>query len=198
LIDSTIEQIILPVRKLKSFGDSRVKEEIVDFSKLENYSSSFASDIVFCTLGTTINKAGSQEKFKEVDYEFVIKSARAAQESKAKKFILVTALGSDANSLVFYNRVKGEVERDVCLLSIPVIGIFRPSLLLGERSETRIGEKIGEIAASIFSFAFQGSIKKYKPIQAKAVAHAMIQFAKSNKQGIHIFESDEIEEQAKD
>lgn len=130
-------------------------------------------DAVFCCLGTTIGKAGSQEKFREIDYDYPLLAAIQAKEKNVPGFYIITAMGSDANSSIFYNRVKGELEKELMALSFPFLGIFRPSLLIGEREELRIGEKVGEVIGHIIPFGLFG-LKKYKPIQAEYVAKSMI------------------------
>jgi uncharacterized protein YbjT (DUF2867 family) len=130
-------------------------------------------DAVICCLGTTIKKAGSQEKFKEVDYSYPLLAAKSAKENGVKAFLIVSAMGADANSMVFYNRVKGEVERELAGIGFPFLGIFRPSLLLGDRKEVRIGEKIGEFVGAFLPFSLLG-LKKYKPIDADCVARSML------------------------
>ncbi|TGM31887.1 nucleoside-diphosphate sugar epimerase [Leptospira biflexa] len=130
-------------------------------------------DAVFCCLGTTIGKAGSQEKFREIDFDYPLLAARQAKEKKIPGFYIITAMGSDPNSSIFYNRVKGELEWELKTLKFPFLGIFRPSLLIGDREEFRIGEKIGEVMGNFIPFGILG-LQKYKPIQAAYVAKAMI------------------------
>jgi len=160
-------------------------------------------DAVICCLGTTIKKAGSQEKFKEVDYEYPLLAAKKAKEAGVKAFLIVTAMGSEANSLVFYNRVKGEIERDLSALGFPFLGIFRPSLLIGDRKEVRMGEKIGEFVGAFLPFTLLG-LKKYKPIHADFVARSMLKnlvnkFESLNKEPeILIIENDQMLELGKE
>ncbi len=130
-------------------------------------------DAVICCLGTTIKKAGSQEKFREVDFDYPLLAAKKAKQAGVKAFLIVTAMGSDANSLVFYNKVKGEIERELTSLGFSYLGIFRPSLLLGDRKEVRMGEKIGEVIGALVPFSLIG-LKKYKPIYAEFVARSII------------------------
>jgi|JI8StandDraft_1071087.scaffolds.fasta_scaffold00679_7 uncharacterized protein YbjT (DUF2867 family) len=155
--------------------DAPIEVQSVTWESFSKGEITFPSEIdaVVCCLGTTIKKAGSQEKFKEVDYEYPLLAAKKAKEKGVKAFLIVTAMGSDANSLVFYNQVKGSVERELAGIGFPYLGIFRPSLLIGERKEVRIGEKIGESLGSLIPFSLLG-LKKYKPIHADFVARSMI------------------------
>ncbi|BDA77569.1 nucleoside-diphosphate sugar epimerase [Leptospira kobayashii] len=130
-------------------------------------------DAVVCCLGTTIAKAGSQEKFREVDYEYPLLAGRKAKEAGVPAFLIVTAMGANSGSFVFYNRVKGDIENALIDLKFPYLGIFRPSLLVGDRKETRIGEKLGEAIATIIPFSLVG-MRKYKPIYAQFVAISLL------------------------
>lgn len=132
---------------------------------------------VICCLGTTIKKAGSQEKFREVDYEYPLAVANLAKNKGVSNFLIITAMGSDSESIVFYNRVKGETEKDLVGLKFSYLGIFRPSLLLGERQEFRPGEKLAEFLTGIIPFSLFG-LQKYEPIQAERVARAILKKAK--------------------
>ena len=138
-------EIVSFVRRKSDIVPNKVKEIQSDLKNLSSFRSEFDCETVFVTLGTTIKKAGSQEKFREVDYTFPLSIAELAKESGVRSFLMVSSIGADPNSSVFYSKVKGEVERDTISLNLPSLYIFRPSLLLGHRSEFRLGEKIGEI-----------------------------------------------------
>ena len=148
---------------------------------------------VFCCLGTTIKKAGSQEAFRKVDLTYPLIVARAAKENGARQFLIVTAMGADRNSFFFYNRVKGEVEEELQQLNFYNLRIFRPSLLLGERNERRVGEKIGELLAAVVGPLLIGPLRKYKAIDSAKVARAMALTAQRPGPLVVIYESDELQ-----
>jgi len=102
-------------------------------------------------------------------------------------------MGANPNSSIFYNRVKGELEMALLSLPLRALHIFRPSLLLGERNEFRLGERIGQAAMGSRSFAFAGPLRRYRPIEGKRVAEAMVEVAKKELRGIHVYESEEVE-----
>ena len=135
-----------------------------------------ASD-VYCCLGTTIKKAGSQASFRYVDVELPLKFAKFMQVRGMNHFLIVTAIGTDVNSSIFYAQMKGLVEQQLKEMRIPRLTILRPSLLLGNRHEFRLGEKISIIISSMFTFAMIGPLKKYKPIHASRMADAMFMLA---------------------
>ena len=147
-----------------------------------------AVDDVFCCLGTTIKKAGSEEAFRAVDLDAVVRAAAAARQRGARQFLVVSSLGADPSSRVFYNRVKGEMEAAVIALAFPACQIFRPSLLLGPRAERRFGERL----AGRLSRPLKLVLGKYRPIHRDAVAAAMVRIAAAPPAGVHIYESNRI------
>ena len=187
-------KVIVVSRKAINFSHPKMTEHIVDFDHLENYKQHIKADHIYCCLGTTMKKAGTKENFRKVDLEYPFSLAKIAFENNATQFNLVSALGADINSRVFYNRVKGETEKLISSLDYPSLNIFRPSILLGDRKENRPGEKTGIILMQSLKFLFIGKLKKYKPVSAAKVAEAMIKFAKKEKKGINIIESDKIQE----
>jgi uncharacterized protein YbjT (DUF2867 family) len=153
-----------------------------------------APDVAFCALGTTIKKAGSREAFRRVDHDAVVAFARAARARGARCFVHVTALGADPGSRVFYNAVKGEVERSVAALGFDAVYALRPSILDGPRAESRPAERVGLAVAR----ALGPLLGKYRPTPAEAVARAMIALAARPAAGAHVVEPDEIARAARE
>lgn len=166
---------------------------ILNFDNLESHADALKAQVFICCLGTTIKKAGSQEAFRKVDYDYVMKFARVAEKSKAQKFLVISAMGANANSSVFYNRVKGEMERDLRKLDIPQIEIFRPSLILGERKEHRSGEAFAQKVSPFLNPLLMGPLKKYRAIYGMDIAKAMTTAVLNFNPGLFIYESDEIQ-----
>ncbi len=193
LDDAAYDKVIVLVRKPLALHHPKLGQQVVDFSRLQNYAPQVKAHDVFCCLGTTIKKAGSQAAFRQVDFTYPFETAKIAAANGAEQFLIVTALGADPASRIFYNRVKGEVEAAIAPLAFRAVHIFRPSLLLGERQEFRLGERIAERGANFFSFLFVGLLQKYRPIAVSVVAAAMIAVAKRNLAGVNIFESDQIQ-----
>lgn len=173
-------------------GVAGVEEIISDYDALVASILPQGITDVFCSLGTTISKAGSRENFKKVDYEYVLKLAKLVKEIGAKSFFVVSALGANPGSLVFYNRLKGEMERDLESLGFSFLGVFRPSLLEGKREEVRPGETVGQFFAKIVSPFLLGGIRKYRLIHGRTVAKAMIRIAEKEPTGVRILGSDRI------
>lgn len=149
------------------------------------------ADVAFCCLGTTIKKAGSQDAFRAVDHGLVLAFAQAAKRHGAQSFHVVSALGADPASRVFYNRVKGEMERDLRTVGFRTLVLYRPSLLLGEREERRAGERVGIAVAKALRPLIPA---KYRGVEAATVARAMARNAKDpTLVGVHVVESDAIQ-----
>ncbi|MGG3794464.1 oxidoreductase [Pseudomonas paraversuta] len=142
-------------------------------------------DIAFCCLGTTIKQAGSQEAFRAVDHDMVVAFAKRAREMGARHLIVLSAIGADPKSSVFYNRVKGEMEQSLRLQGWPQLTIARPSLLIGERTEPRLAEQL----AAPLSRLIPG---KYHGIEACQLARALWRLALEEQDGVRVVESDEL------
>ena len=150
-------------------------------------------DDVYCCLGTTIKKAGSQEAFKKVDHTLVVTVAGLMKKHGAEQFPVISAMGANKDSKVFYNRVKGEMEAALQELGYPCLRIIRPSLLLGPREEFRLGEKLAVILTPLLKPILLGSLKKYRPVEAEKVAQFMVKVAREKSVvGVHVYESDVI------
>lgn len=142
-------------------------------------------DIAFCCLGTTIKQAGSQEAFRAVDYDMVLAVSQRARDLGARHFLLISAMGANPKSSVFYNRVKGEVEQALIAQNWPQLTIARPSLLIGERVNPRLGERL---LAPIMRWV----PGKYRGISACTLARALWRLALEEGEGVRIVESDEL------
>jgi len=192
LTDPAFSRIKLITRKPLGIAHEKVSEIIVDFDELNQFAQRLSADVVFCCLGTTIRTAGSRENFRKVDYTYCVELAKAAKAQGAKQFILVSSIGAEIISSNFYLRTKGETESAITTMFFDSFADLRPSMLLGERKEFRAGELAGKFFMQAFSFAFVGSLKKYKGIQASTVARCMVELAKHPEPGKMIFESDVI------
>ncbi len=171
----------------------KLTQRTVDFARLEDEALP-STDDAFCCLGTTIKKAGSQEAFRAVDHDAVLAFAKAARKAGARRFLLVSALGANARSRIFYNRVKGETEEDLKSVGFESLVILRPSLLLGERAESRPGEHV----ATVVTKALGPLLRPFssRPIEARTVARAMVALARETT-GVRVAMSGELQELGK-
>lgn len=193
LDEPSYSQVTAIVRTSLKISHPKLIQKVIDFDEMETYSESFYANDVFCCLGTTIKKAGSQDAFRKVDFSYPVKLAALTQHCDARQFLIVTSLGADPHSRIFYNRVKGEVEEAIRRIPFTAIHIFRPSILLGERSENRTGEKIGGMLMSALKPIMIGPLRKVRPILAEDVARAMVEVARMEQIGFNVYESNEIQ-----
>jgi uncharacterized protein YbjT (DUF2867 family) len=181
LLDPRYDSITCLVRKplaKSAYSDpfNKIKPVVIDFDNFQDYQGYFSVDHVFCCLGTTIKTAGSKQAFRRVDFEYVHVAAQLARAQRAKGFVWISSVGADAKSSNFYLRVKGELENAIMRMpQLDHAAAVRPSLLLGERSEQRFLENLGQNLAPLLSPLMKGPLKKYKPVSAAQVARQMIQ-----------------------
>jgi len=194
LDDPTYSEVIALVRKPLLKTHRKIKTIITKFdSNLEHELSKIQTHDVYCCLGTTIKKAGSQKAFRAIDYTLVVTVAELMREQESEQFIVISAMGADKDSKIFYNRVKGEMESSLQELDYPCLRIIRPSLLLGSREEFRLGERIGILLTPVLKPLMLGSLKKYRPVQAEKVAQFMVKMAhEEDISGVYVYESDMI------
>lgn len=188
------EKVITFVKRDSGIHHPKLKQHIIDFDNPESYKELIVGDDLYCTIGTTIKNAGSREAFRNVDFEYPKQFANLALQNNVKQFLIVSSLGADAKSRNFYLKTKGEIQDFLKDSNFKSVSVLQPSLLLGNRTEFRLGEKIGGFFMKLFSFIFIGSIKKYKPIESETVAKAMLTLGQKNNLGFKIYESDEIQE----
>jgi len=193
LADPRFERVTALVRRPLGRQHPKLHEVQVDFLHLNPLpTGAFQADEAFCCLGSTIRKAGSQKAFREVDFDAVTGLAQAVFSAGTRSFSLVSALGADPDSRVFYNRVKGEAERSLQQIGFRTLRIFRPSLLLGARPEFRAGERVAAVLSPILRPLLSGPFKRYRPIEARTVARALWVSTRLATLGIQIVESEEI------
>ncbi|NVO20112.1 MAG: NAD(P)H-binding protein [Bacteroidetes bacterium] len=194
LDDPKYSNVLILVRKKLPLEHPKLTQLEINFDNIAAQILPFPVQDAFCTLGTTIKKAGSREAFRKVDYDYVMAFGNCCKRNRVSKFLLVSAMGADSNSGIYYNRVKGDIENAIQQIDLPSVVILRPSLLMGKRKEFRLGERFAQAVIGASGFLFMGGLKKYKPIQAGKVASAMVAAAKANTGSIRILNSDEMQD----
>lgn len=177
-------------RKPLEINHPKLENIVLDFDKLTEHHDALKADDIFCCLGTTIKKVKTKEKFRKVDFDYPVELAKLTKANGAEQYLLVSALGADKNSTIFYNQVKGEVEEAIGQAGFTSFHIFRPSLLMGDRNESRAGEEAGKVFFKYFGFLVP---MKYKGIDSVRVARAMQNIAALHLQGTHVHESKELQ-----
>ncbi|WP_324729842.1 oxidoreductase [Lysinibacillus fusiformis] len=179
-------------RKKPTFKHPKLEVKIRDFDRLEEQDIAFAHEL-YCCLGTTIKKAGSRKAFEKVDFEYPLAIASLAKKRGIPHFLVITAMGANESSPFYYNRVKGKLEHDLMELGLQQLSIIRPSLLVGERNEFRLGEKVGEKVLKLAKPLLIGPLKRFRAIEASQVAKAMMIIALHGKQQpVTIYPSHEL------
>ena len=194
LLNSTYySEVLVIVRKTLNIEHDKLKELIVDFDHIDQYSAEIVGDIVFCCLGTTNSKTPDKAQYRKIDYQYPLDIGAIAQNNGVTAYHLVSAMGADVNSSIFYSKTKGEVERDLKAIPFKSIYIYRPSLLDGNREEKRMAEKIMIGLMRFLNPLLMGGLKKYRSIKIETVASAMLKESLTDKKGIFIYSSDQIE-----
>ena len=176
-------------RKKSGLVNDKIRELVIDFDKIDQLKFAEPVDDAFCTLGTTMKQAGSKDNFKKVDFEYVIALANLAKHSGASKFLVVSAMGANSKSAVFYNKVKGLTEEALMSIGFNQLVIFRPSLLLGDRHDKRFAEKLSGFLMKVFNFLIPDN---YKAIEAEKVADYMVKMALKSTDKVLIIKSGEM------
>lgn len=192
LEDPDYGRLVALARRDVGAAHGKLVERRVDFDRLRLDDADGAVDDVFVTLGTTRRKAGSDAAFRRVDHDYVLAVAREARARGARQLVVVTSLGADPRSRLLYTRVKGEVEAAVAALGYPTVHVFRPSLLLGERDESRPAERAGIALARAVAPLLVGPLRRYRGTDADALARAMVAAAKREERGFRVHEADAI------
>jgi uncharacterized protein YbjT (DUF2867 family) len=185
LEDGYFKKVIVFVRRSTKIRNDKLEERIIDFDKPATWQHLVKGDVFFSTLGTTIKQAGSQQAQYRIDYFYQYQFAQAAAHNDVPVYVLVSSAGANPDAVIFYSRMKGELEKDVKQLKFSSINIIQPGLLVGHRQHERTGEKIGYHLLN--SFNRIGLFKKYKPIKAILVAQAMINAGKAAVNGVHVY-----------
>lgn len=179
-------------RRAPAFTHPKLEVKIRNLDTLEEKDIELAHEL-YCCLGTTIKKAGSREQFEKVDFEYPLTIASLAKKRGIPHMLVITAMGANEKSPFYYNRVKGKLEHDLMELGLQRLSIIRPSLLVGEREEFRLGEKAGEKVLNLAKPLLVGPLKRSRAIEASQVAKAMIVIALyGDKQPVTIYPSQEL------
>jgi uncharacterized protein YbjT (DUF2867 family) len=193
LADSAITKVISISRRSLNISNSKLTEVMIsDLAQLPSVPSKIRGELYFCCLGTTIKAAGSKENFEKVDHAAIVDFARIAKAHEARSFTLVSAMGANANSMFFYNRVKGRTEDDVKALELRSLIIFRPALLVGPRAELRLGERLATVTVVPLSRLLPTRIQKSLITNTETLATRILAAAKAAPPGIHVIMAKDV------
>ncbi len=174
LNESRVEEVVAPTRRNLSIKHHKLYNALVDFERLDEYPELFDVDAIICCLGTTIKRAGSRANFRRVDYQYCADAADLGRAHNVNSFLLVSAIGASESSPFFYSRIKGQLESHLKQLMYANLSIYRPSLLLGNREENRLGESLGGKLMPLLDPLLFGPMSNYRAIPARWVAMALV------------------------
>lgn len=183
-------QVVCLVRREFDFTSAKLTQHIVDFEQPENWQNLVQGNVVFCALGSTIKKAGSKSALQKIDLDLPVTIANIAKHNVVQSFALVSSTGANANSTSFYLSLKGKLEQHLTSLQFSTLSIVRPSLIVGNRDEFRLGEEIAVAALKLLKHV--PVIKRYRSITGQQVAKALIHYYLANPSGVSIKQLDEL------
>ena len=188
LQDDYFDKVISVGRRALPVQDPKLVQVVTDFTTPSVFDALAAPHVAFSCLGTTIKKAGSREAFRKVDHDAVLAFAQGAKRKGTHAFIHVSSLGANIKSSTFYSAVKGETERDVGRVSFPSVYALRPSILDGDRGDSRPGEYVGLLVGRVLA----PLLGKYRPTPVGTVVETMVALAKAPAPGVHVVEPDKM------
>ncbi|RAI99393.1 putative NAD(P)-binding protein [Chitinophaga skermanii] len=194
LEDNTFNKVRTITRKRLPIDHPKLEQVLVaDFEQEEPLKPALQGDALFCCIGTTIKKAGTQANFVKVDLEIPVTVANIAHANGVPQMLVISAVGADAAARNFYLRTKGSMENAVKQVGFAGLHIFRPSLINGQRDERRFTEKLAMNLMHVLNVLLVGNLRKYRSINATTIVKAMLKVYQAHQDGVHIYESDEIE-----
>ncbi len=192
LEDPDYSEVVVYARRSPGIEHPRLRIVIGELNEMNNHSAELKGDIYFSCLGTTIKTAGSEENFRKVDYHAVVNFGRLAASLKAKKLLIVSASGAHSQSSIFYSRVKGEAEKALKDMTLPGLVIFRPGLLIGDRTEKRTFENVGVQGFRILRHILPVKLTKSIGTEVSVLADHMVTEGKNPTPGLKIIDPKEI------
>lgn len=196
LADSRYAKIKLFARSSIGIANPKIEEFIIDMFQLENYAADFTAHDVFCCIGTTKAKTPNKDEYYKIDFGIPVAAAKLAKVNNIPNFIVISAIGANKNSSVFYNRTKGEMQEAVLAQNLANVHVLQPALILANRKDNRFAEKLAAVAMKVLNPLLWGSAAKYKSITAATIAKAMVWLA-NNSYPDTIVASDKISDLAK-
>lgn len=189
LTDARVKRVVAPTRRALALQHARLVNPVLDFDALPEDAAWWRADAAICTLGTTMAAAGSREAFRRVDFQYPLQVARLAHRHGTRSYALNSAMGADAGSRVFYNRVKGELEQALAGVGFESLTLVRPGLIDGERSERRRGEAM----ALAVSRALRPLLPRaWQPSRAQRIADALVSAALAPRPGTQVVEAAQL------
>lgn len=181
------EEVIIVIRKNQNITHPKLKTLIGDFHSVSQLKENSKADEIFIAIGTTKKQTPDKKQYYQIDHDYPVLAAQIAKENGAKSIFIVTSIGANSDSSVFYLKTKGDVERDILALGFEHTHFFEPSMIIGDRKENRKNEKFFSKLFTAMQFLLVGNLNKYKPIDGAEVAKAMVLAAKNQTEKVKIY-----------
>lgn len=194
LEDPRYTAVVVLLRKELPLSHPKLRQVQIDFDRIKAYADHIRGDTVFCCLGTTAGQTPDRNEYRKIDFKYPLDLAWIAQENGARSYHLVSAMGANAKSGIFYNRTKGQLEAELKTIPFDNVHIYRPSLLDGKRKEYRFTETLLNKIMQVINPILIGSLRPYRSIKTECVAKAMLRYSLEKKSGIFIHQSDQIQQ----
>lgn len=194
LQEAFYDEVLILVRKELPIQHKKLTQLVINFDQMDSYADKFTGHAVFCCLGTTNAKTPDKVTYRKIDHDYPVQLAQLAFKNGVKQFHLVSAVGADAASSMFYVKTKGETEDDLKNIGLPSLYIYRPSMLTGDRKEKRSLEKVITAVFKVIDPLLFGGLRKYRSISDVTVATAMYNQSTKNNTGTFIYEFDQIKQ----
>jgi len=191
-------KVTVLVRRNIEIKHDKLNQILLDFDELDKYKEAIVADTIFCCLGSTKSKTPDPILYKQIDFDYPLTVAKFAKQNGASHYLLVSSIGANVDSSVFYTKLKGEIEAAISEIGYKSFSIFRPSLLLGSRIESRPLETITQFLMRVLNPLFIGPLKLYKAINGTEVAKALLKKAIEAKPGTEIILNNTMLDLAKD
>ncbi|MFM2485957.1 NAD-dependent epimerase/dehydratase family protein [Celerinatantimonas yamalensis] len=189
LAEQRVQEVLVLTRRALNIQHPKLRTQIVDFENLPEDARLWHADAVICTLGTTMRIAGSKAAFRRVDYAYPLAVAKRARQHHTPAYVLNSALGANPTARIFYNQVKGELERDLTQLGYPSLSLIRPGLIGGAREQVRLGEQTLSVVLNILSPLLP---RRWHINPAPRIAQALIEAALEQPQGTNIVTAEQL------
>ncbi|MES2387962.1 MAG: NAD-dependent epimerase/dehydratase family protein [Bacteroidota bacterium] len=188
LADTRCERVSIFVRKPMPVQHAKLSQHVINFDDEKTWAHLVNTSHLFSCLGTTKDQVKSEAEYRKIDYDYPVHFANAGLKNGLEQILLISSAGADTKSSVFYLRLKGELEESMKKLPLQGLHIFRPSVLIGERKNSRFGEWF----FTVIKFLFIGPIRQYKPVDSLKVAQMMVATAAKSEKGIHLYNNTDI------
>ena len=186
------DQVLILVRKELPIEHTKLVQLVIDFDRLDDHVAAISGHAFFCCLGSTQKKTPDLAIYRKIDHDYPVKLGQLAKQNGVNQYHLVSAIGANSNSINFYTKTKGETEDDLQKVSLKCLHIYQPSLLTGDRKESRPMERVFAVIMKVINPLLIGGLKKYRSIPAQTVASAMFNESLKNDEGVFIHTSDKI------